>query len=636
MSTMGRPFEESFARYRHWVQSRGNWWIIIGVLLAFAILPILTDDFRILNLATRIAILGLAALGLNLVMGYAGQYWLGQSALFATGAYVSAIVATRWDIPFWGAAPLAMVFTAVVGLLVGLPGIRLRAFYLAMVTFYLASLVPRTATLFSEYTGGHNGLIGVPRPSIGGTAFDTEHMYWLALIILVAAIFLVRNFVNSEWGLAIRLMAHNQAVAETNGLRVWALKLRVYFLSALMVGLAGALHAHLNRFVSPGAMGFDLTVLLLAAVVVGGAGTLLGGVVGVAVLETIPELVSGFDRYSLLIYGALLLAVMVFAPAGVVPTAERLRGAAAVAVRTLVDRAWVRARGVGPPQGGQPAIIKERSATPMPKPASAVSRSHGVDSAIGLPVLTLKDVSKRFGGVIALDGVSFSVRTGDVCSVIGPNGAGKTTLINIISGVYAPDTGSVSLDRREIGRTPAFAVAEMGVRRTFQTAVVVPNLSVLENTLLGLGMPSRGILSASLGLPQRKLTRARSRERARDLLTFVGLGGLEDMPAGSLSGGQQRLLEFARALLPEPRVLMLDEPTAGLSPSEIAAMSSVIRSLSTGGVAVLMVEHNISFVMEHANSIVVLDSGSVVATGSPADIRKDERVVQAYLGDFRS
>jgi branched-chain amino acid transport system permease protein len=598
--------------------------VTLAVLLVLALLPFFTNDFTILNQVSHVAIFGIAALGLNLVLGSAGQYWLGQSAIFAAGAYISGIAATRWDVPFWGAVPMAMSAGVLIAVIAGLPGLRLAGFYLAMATFYLAALVPRVAEYFSDYTGGHNGLIGIPRPSLLGLTFKTEHMYGLTVFLAVVTFFAIRSLLGSHWGRTFKLVAAGEQAAGSMGVRVWAVKLRAYMVGGLLVSLAGALYAHTDRFVTPGAMGFDLTVFLLAAVVIGGSSTLVGPIVGVAVLRALPEIVSGFDKYSLMVYGLLLLGVMIFAPAGIVPT-----------IRRLSLRAWDGAWGLsghilsrGNPTGSAPT---SGSHPPADAP-SAVPSFHAVKTDSREPVLAVHQVSKRFGGLLALDGVDVEVRPGSLCAVIGPNGSGKTTLINVISGMHRPDTGSVLLQGRRTERAAAHVIAGMGVRRTFQTPFVIPELTVLDNVLLGLGMPKTSLLAASLAWPTSRRLENDSLQRAGEILAFVGLADLRGVPAGSLSSGQQRLLEFARALLPEPRLLLLDEPTVGLSPSETVIMTAVLRSLVASGVAVLMVEHNMSFVMENAETIFVLDQGSIVAAGSPDEIQKDESVVRAYIG----
>lgn len=595
------------------------------VLFFLAVLPFLTSDFVILNHATQIAIFGIAAIGLNLVLGSAGQYWLGQSAIFAAGAYLSGIAATRWGVPFWGAAPIGMSAGVAVAVVAGLPGLRLAGFYLAMATFYLAALVPRIAEYFSDDTGGHNGLIGIPRPTLLGVKFGTEHMYGLSVLIAVISYFAVRSLLASHWGRTFKLIAGGEKAAGTMGVRVWAVKLRAYAVGGLLVSLAGALYAHTNRFVTPGAMGFDLTVFLLAAVVIGGSSTLIGPIVGVGVLRAIPEIVSGFDKYSLLIYGLLLLSVAIFAPSGIVPT-----------VQTLAERGWRVFRPILPAhhRRDDKLGIGQRNGDGNTQAGliGAVPAFHIAAAEACGPLLSVQAITKRFGGLIALDRVDIELPRGALCAVIGPNGSGKTTLINVISGAHRADSGTVLLQGRRTEAVAPHVIANMGVRRTFQTPFVIPGLTALDNVLLGLGMPRTSLLAASLAWPTSRHQERDALQRAREILAFVGLAHLQDVPAGGLSSGQQRLLEFARALLASPHLLLLDEPTVGLSPAETTMMSAVLKSLVAGGVAVLMVEHNMSFVMEHAETIFVLDHGSIIAAGAPDEIQKDEQVVRAYVG----
>jgi branched-chain amino acid transport system permease protein len=603
-------------------------WLAIATLIVLAALPFVTSDFVTLDLLTRIALLGIAAMGLNLVLGYARQYWLGQSGLFAVGAYVSALAVTKWGLPFWAGVPLATVATAATGVIIGLPGLRLRGFYLALATFYFAFIVPDVASHFT-YLGGANGLVGIPRLSVLGHKFQVKEMYGVAVFLLVITVLAISNVMNSHWGRVFRFVGFHEEAASCAGMRVWNVRLLVYFLSALLVGLSGAMYAYVNRFVYPGSLGIDMMILILAAVVIGGLATQIGPVVGMAILLFLPQVTKDFDKYSLLIYGVLLILVMAIVPSGVVPASRQLFERALGLARS----AWRSRFG-----GGETATSDGEERTDGDQEALIANlgfvRTVGIpnEPTANKPLLVVEHVSKNFGGLVALNDVSLELRPGTLTAIIGPNGSGKTTLLNVISGLHKPNSGRVFAEGLPAGYAP-HVLARSGARRTFQTPVLLASLPVMDNVLMGMGMPVTGLAVASLW-PAAGAWERESRQRAREILAFLGLTGLENSAAGSLPAGQQRLIELARALLPGPRLLILDEPTVGLTSTETAAMGRVLKQLVDAGVAVLLVAHDMTFIMGHADSIVVLDHGEVVARGTPEDIQADERVVRSYIGDI--
>jgi ABC-type branched-subunit amino acid transport system ATPase component/ABC-type branched-subunit amino acid transport system permease subunit len=608
----------------------GDEWAFVAVIVFLIALPYVNgQQFGTLNRIANIAIFGVAVLGMNLVLGIGGQYWLGQSALFAIGAYGAGVLMTRYAWSFWAAAPLIALVTGVVGAVLGIPGLRLGGFYLALSTFFFASIIVEIIYALPHWTGGSSGLVGVPSPSIGGQPFTILQVYWLTLGVLLVVFLMNFSLLRTQWGRVLLLTGHDENQARSVGIRLWKVKMLIYAVGAIPVGLAGAMYASVNNVVIPGEVDINLTITFLAAVVIGGSGTLAGPIIGVALLNWLPNLLTGLQTYTLIGYGVVLFLVMIFAPQGLLPTGRRLlRGAAA----------WVRTqRHPGAEPAPPPVATEEESAGAM-QTTSAAEVESVVEEAVEpeeskAPMLAVRSVSKRFGGLAALSEVNVEVERGTLCAIIGPNGSGKTTLLNIVTGFYSPNGGSISIGGRDVGRLGPHRIASnLGVRRSFQTAAVVPMLTVLENVELGLGMPRNTIAASTVAAPTVWRREREIRLRAHEMLSFVGLAGLEHAPAGSLAAGQRRLLEIARSLIRLPNLLLLDEPSSGLNPSETVALGELLHEVIALDVAVVVVEHNMNFVLRYASSVVVLDQGLVVASGTPAEIAGDPEVKRAYLG----
>jgi branched-chain amino acid transport system permease protein len=620
----------------------GDQWAFIIVVVIIAIVPSFTQ-FGTINTLANIAVLGVAVLGMNLVLGIGGQFWLGQSALFALGAYGTGVLTVQDGWSFWPALIVVCLVTAAVGAVLGIPGLRLGGFYLALSTFFFASIVPELIDALSSKTGGEAGLVGIPTPQIGGFAFGIKSLYALAFIVLLIVFLLNFSLLRAQWGRVLLVMGHDENLAQSVGIRLWKSKMLVYFVGAGIVGVSGALYAAVNTAVLPSEVSINLTITFLAAVVIGGAGTLAGPLVGIALLQWLPTLLTGLQTYTLIGYGVVLFLVMVLAPEGLVPTARRLVAARVARGKRSAERGTVAqaAPDVTAPEaivvdGGAPAAMTNGGA-PAPEPRTMPTRwadlVQNADSDPGSPILSVDSVSKSFGGVRALNDVSLSVGARSLCAIIGPNGSGKTTLLNVITGFYPPESGTVSVGGRQIGKLGPHGIsAKLGVRRSFQTAAIVPTLTVIENVLLGQGMPANNFVASCVTWPTARRQEREARRHAREVLAFVGLAGLEDAAAVNLPAGQRRLLEVARSLIELPRLLLLDEPSSGLNPSETIALGDLLHAVVGLGVAVVAVEHNMNFVLRYASSVAVLDQGVVVASGGPDEIARDPEVKKAYLG----
>ncbi len=512
---------------------------------------------------TLVALTTLAGTGLNILAGLSGLISFGHAGFYAIGAYGCAILSLR-GVPQWAAAPLAGLIAAAVGVLLAIPAMRVKGPYLAMVTIAFGFIVEHGAIEWAALTGGQNGLMVTPPAGLG------ERGLAIVAVVLAGLGLAAFAWLSRSWlGRAMVAVRDNDHAARSIGLDPMAIRTIAFALSALLTGLAGALLPPLMMFIAPSSFPFSQSILLVLAVMVGGAGTVLGPVIGAIVTVMLPELLAGLAEYRLLFFGLFLLVVLWAVPSGVVGTVAR----------------WLRRPPAGLPEQGDVAI-------------AVADRADLVVTGLGL----------AFGGIRAADGVGFAARAGQVTAVIGPNGAGKTTVLNMIGGFYRPDRGSVRLGEAELAGQAAHRVARAGIARTYQTTRLFETMTVAANV----AMAGRADPSA--------------------LLAFVGYAGPLDAAAGDLAHVDRRLVEIARALAGCPRVLLLDEPAAGLMRADKDKLTGLFRRIAEAGVAVVLVEHDMTLVMGASDHVVVLDAGRLLAAGEPAAVRQDPAVIRAYLG----
>jgi branched-chain amino acid transport system permease protein len=461
-----------------------------------------------------------------------------------------------------------------------------------MMTIAFAFIVEHAAIELRDLTGGHNGVMGFRPPEAMGRLFFEPEMAILAILLSGAALLFYLQLARGRWGMAMRATADSEVAAQSVGLNPFAIKTVAFVLSACLTGLAGALFTPLQMFISPGTFPFFQSILFLLAVIVGGTGRLFGPVVGCLIVVLLPEFLSGLAEYRLLIFGGIMMGVLLLAPKGIVG-----------GVMSLF------------------AVEDPRPVTASGRDPRAFLREGGAGSA-GLKVT---DLGISFGGVKAASGVSFTALPGQVTSVIGPNGAGKTTVLNMISGFYKPDAGTIELGV-DLAGSPAWRTARAGIARTYQTTQLFEHQSVRDNVVMALGAGRLGWL---LGAPAASEKLA----LAEDLLAFVGYSGPAARRAGDLPHVDKRLVEIARALATRPRVLLLDEPAAGLMRGDKEALGRLIRKIAEAGVAVILVEHDMSMVMTVSDTIVVLDAGVPIMSGAPSEVQTSPEVRRAYLGD---
>jgi ABC-type branched-subunit amino acid transport system ATPase component/ABC-type branched-subunit amino acid transport system permease subunit len=528
-----------------------------------------------------LATTALAGIGLNVLLGLAGEISLGQGGFLALGAYGVGVITTKAGLNFWEALPLAVLLVAAISAALSIPALRVTGPYLAMVTIAFGFIVESVSIEWRDLTGGSSGLVGIPAPfGTGGTALLA---CGLCLVGLVLFYYLAR----SPMGLAMQAFASAPAAARGVGISPVPVRTAAFVLAAAAAGLAGGLQAALTGFIAPSSFPFSQSILFLLVVVVGGAGRTLGPLIGSAVVVFLPEVLSGLAEYRLLVFGAGLLIVLWAAPGGIAGALARL--------------------------------VTPRKAAPESKPDLDTALAH-ITGARGS--LTAEGVRVAFGGVVAVAGVDMVASPGRITSVIGPNGAGKTTLLNLMSGFQRPDAGTVRVGKQEITGFSAHDVTRAGLARTFQTAQPFANLSVLDNVRLGL---LRGGWHGKASV-----------DLARALLALVGFTGPDTRLAATLPHVDRRLVEIARALATSPAVLLLDEPAAGLSESDTSKLGSLLQRLAKAGLAVVLVEHDMSLVMSISDEIVVLDAGRRIAAGTPATVRNDPAVKAAYLGTTMS
>src|SRR5262245_15700237 len=537
-----------------------------------------------------VALSTIVGVGLNILVGLAGQISIGHIGFYAIGAYAVAVL-TLMGSNFWLALAAAGVIAAGIGALLALPAIRVSGPYLAMMTIAFAFIVQHTAIEWRDVTGGQNGLMNIPQPALTPALAGERSLGVIASLLAALALTFYHRLARSAWGMAMIAVRDSEIAARAIGFQPVAIKTIAFALSAALTGVAGGLFAALFAFVAPDSFPFSQSILFLLAVIVGGAGWTLAPVVGALVIIVLPELIASLAEYRLLTFGALLLIVLWLAPEGVIG---------------LLSRAFARTDRTP----AQPGTFSLAAFLAVPQERQA---------------LAVEDLSIAFGGVRAASGVALRAEGGRITALIGPNGAGKTTVLNMIGGFYQPDAGSIRLGETEIAGASAVRVARAGIARTYQTTQLFGSLSVLDNVVAGL---RRG----RLGNPMAAAAGRNERCDAGGLLAFVGYKGPLGVAARDLPHVDRRLVEIARALATRPRVLLLDEPAAGLMRADKLLLVDVLRRLAEAGLAIILVEHDMALVMGLSDHVVVLDAGRPIAAGTPEHVRQERKVREAYLG----
>jgi len=572
--------------------------------VAIAVFPFVSPNPYFINLAQDAAIVAIGAIGLNILLGLSGQLSLGQAGFLALGAYGSGVLSTNYGWPLWATLPVSLSLSALAGGVIGLVALRTRTHYLAMVTLAFGYIVEILSQRWVGITGGSMGLIGVPQLNFGDFGNGATYFFWAVAAALLLVQMMNDYAMRSRFGRSLHAIKESESFALTVGIDAARWRSLVFVVSAVTAGLSGFFFAHQAGYVSSDAFGLDRSIALLIAVVIGGLGSAYGPLLGAIILVMLNQLTAGLYEISYYIFGGILLVVMLFFPAGAVGAVRRL---------------FRRSAPVHPAAAHAPADAAQ----------AAPGTAGGVPA--GEPILELQDVTKSYSGVVAVSAVSLKVMPGTVHAVIGPNGAGKSTLINVISGLYQPDSGSIRFLGRDITRLKPHRRSNLGLTRTFQNLQLIGTLTVAENVMLGL-QRGKGFVPGWLRWLVSDTEERTDRAEALRLLRFFNIERLADSLPGDLPYGHRKLCELARALAQRPTMLFLDEPIAGLNEGEALDIMAKIRGLKALGVTVLLVEHNMSFVMELSDTVTVLDYGKKIGEGPPAAVKRDPAVIAAYLG----
>jgi branched-chain amino acid transport system permease protein len=557
-------------------------------------------------LLDNIGLAALVAMGLVLLTGVGGLTSFGQAAFCGFGGYATAVLTTSYGISPWLTLPIALIVSGAAAVILGLMTVRLSGHYLPLGTiawglslFYLFSKL--------EFLGRNDGISGIPPLSIGALQLnDPGTIYYAIWFAVIVCAILTVNLLDSRTGRAIRALRRGHIAAEAFGVQTARAKLLVFIYAAVLAGLSGWLYAHFQRAVNPTPFGLNASIEYLFIAVVGGAGYVWGAVLGAGIVVILKEALQSYlplvfhgnAQLEIVIFGILLVILLQIAPGGM----------------------WPRLAALFPINARHRAPLAAAHLAPRDRPA---------DNAGTL--LDIAGARKQFGGVIAVNNVSFDVQTREIVALIGPNGAGKSTTFNLVTGVLRASGGTISILGRNVDNAPPQKIAQLGVARTFQHVKLVPDMSVLENVAIGAHLRGHaGAIASMLRLD--RADEAKLLAEAARQIERVGLGEQMHQLAGSLSLGQQRIVEIARALCVDPILLLLDEPAAGLRHMEKQKLSALLRQLRSEGMSVLLVEHDMGFVMDIADRIVVLEFGTKIAEGTPAAIRANPDVIKAYLG----
>jgi branched-chain amino acid transport system permease protein len=584
------------------MQGKAFFWIAAAIIAVLPVTPV--PEFWITQL-NYIGLYAIVALGLVLLTGVAGLTSFGQAAFVGLGAYTSAYLTTAMNVSPWITLFIGIAITVVVALILAAVTLRMSGHYLPLATIAWGLSLYYTMSNM-DWLGKYDGILGVPPIELFGHSLASgRSFYWLIWLLALACAVAVTHLLDSRTGRAIRALKGGTTMAEAMGISTFRYKVTAFVVAAILAAISGWLFAHFQRTVNPSPFAISKGIEYLFMAVLGGVGNVWGAFLGAALLKVIedqlqvwlPQLLGTSGNYEIIIFGVVLVVVLKYAPNGLWPFITRWMPAAPR------KRDWADA-----------APLEERS-KPVP----------------GELLLDVQAVRKQFGGLVAVNDVSFTIRAGEIIGLIGPNGAGKSTTFNLITGVLSLTRGTVMFRGQKVGGLSSREIARRGMSRTFQHVKMLPDMTVLENVALG------GYLRSHAGVAQAMLRLDRDEERrlfreAERQLERIGMKEQMHELAGNLALGPARLMEIARALCTDPALLLLDEPAAGLRHKEKQALAAVLRQLKAEGMSILLVEHDMDFVMNLTDRIVVMEFGTKLIEGTPADVQASEAVRAAYLG----